>query len=124
MSTKVQREITHKLRVFEHAEKNKNVAFTCRYFWISRDTFYCWKKNYKNKGEQGLINSKPGPKNLTLCVPRPFEEKILYLHKKYHFAQLPIRLYLSVIMQLKYQLKRCLSNIKALWCQQASSKST
>lgn len=32
MSTKAQREIAHKLRVFEHAEKSKNVAFTCRYF--------------------------------------------------------------------------------------------
>lgn len=31
MSTKAQREIAHRLRVFEHARDNGNVAFTCRY---------------------------------------------------------------------------------------------
>lgn len=95
MNTKAQREITHKLRVFEHAEKSKNVAFTCRYFGISRDTFYRWKKNYKNKGEQGLINSKPCPENPTLRIPKPIEEKILYLRQKYHFGQLRISWYLK-----------------------------
>lgn len=40
MNTKTQREITHKSRIFEHAAKGKNIAFTCRYFGISQDTFY------------------------------------------------------------------------------------
>lgn len=40
MSTKAQREIAHKLRVFKHAQGSGNVALTCRYFGISRDTFY------------------------------------------------------------------------------------
>ena len=39
MSSKAQREIAHKLRVFEHAQHSGNVAFTCRYFDIFRDTF-------------------------------------------------------------------------------------
>lgn len=95
MSTKAQREINHKLRIFEHASKNKNISFTCRYFGISRDTFYRWKKNYKNKGEQGLINSKPCPENLKLRIPLPIEEKILYLRKTYHFGQLRISWYLN-----------------------------
>lgn len=95
MSTKAQREINHKLRIFEHASKNKNISFTCRYFGISRDTFYRWKKNYKNKGEQGLINSKPCPENPKLRIPLPIEEKILYLRKTYHFGQLRISWYLN-----------------------------
>jgi len=57
LSTKTQREIAHKLKVFAHAEQNGNVALTCRYCGISRDTFYRWKKNYKSKGEVGLVNS-------------------------------------------------------------------
>ncbi|WP_373684963.1 helix-turn-helix domain-containing protein [Acinetobacter sp. YH12136] len=48
MSTKAQREIAHKLKVFAHAEQNGNVVLTCRYFGISRNTFYRWKKNYKS----------------------------------------------------------------------------
>lgn len=68
MRTKAQREIAHKLRFFAHAKQSENVSFTCRYFEISRDTFYRWKKNYKQKGEQGLINSKPCPENPKLSV--------------------------------------------------------
>lgn len=29
MSTKAEREIAHKLKVFEHAKQSENVAFTC-----------------------------------------------------------------------------------------------
>lgn len=42
LSSKAQREIIHKLKVFSYAEQRGNVAFTCRYFGISRDTFYYW----------------------------------------------------------------------------------
>jgi len=94
MSTKAQREITHKLRVFAHAEQSGNVAFTCRYFGISRDTFYRWKNNYKQKGEAGLINSKPCPENPKLRTPKAVEEKILYLRQTYHFGQQRISWYL------------------------------
>lgn len=79
MSTKAQREIAHKLRVFTHAQQSGNIAFPCRYFGISRDTFYRWKKNYEQKEEAGLINKKPCPENLKLRTPKAIEEKILYL---------------------------------------------
>lgn len=95
MSTKAQREISHKLRVFAHAKRCGNVSLTCRYFGISRDTFYRWKKNYKSKGEQGLINSKPCPENPKLRTAEPIVEKILYLRKTYHFGQLTISHYLK-----------------------------
>lgn len=79
MSTKAQREIAHKLHVFEHARHSSNVAFTYRYFGISRDTFYRWKRNYLRKGEQGLINSKPCPENPKLRTPKAIEEQIIYV---------------------------------------------
>ena len=69
LSTKAQREITHKLKVFAHTEQIGNVAFTCRYFSISRDTFYQWRKSYQSKGEFDLINSKPCPENPKLRIP-------------------------------------------------------
>lgn len=101
MSTKVQREIAHKLKVFAHAEQNGNVALTCRYFGISRDTFYRWKKNYKFKGEIGLVNSKPCPQNPKLRTPAEIEEKIIHLRQHYHFGQLRISWYLWRYHQIK-----------------------
>ena len=38
-----EREIKRRLRVLEHAEKIGNVRMTCRYFGLSRSTFYRWK---------------------------------------------------------------------------------
>lgn len=95
MTTKAQREINHKLKVFEHANNSGNVSFTCRYFGISRDTFYRWKKNFKDRGEKGLVNSKPCPENPKLRTPEAIVEKILYLRKTYHFGQQRISWYLK-----------------------------
>lgn len=61
MNPQAQRDISRKLKVFEHAVASGNVAFTCRHFGISRDTFYQWKRAYAARGEKGLINSKPCP---------------------------------------------------------------
>lgn len=109
MSTKAQREIAHKLRVFAHAEQSRNITFTCRYFGISRDTFYRWKKNYKQKGEPGLVNSKPCPENPKLRTPAHIEEKILYLRQTYHFGQQRISWYLLRYHQIK------ISSIGVYW---------
>lgn len=63
MNLQAQRDISRKLKVFQHASESGNVAFTCRYFGISRETYYQWKRAYLAHGEQGLINSKPCPEN-------------------------------------------------------------
>jgi transposase-like protein len=87
MNLQAQRDISRKLKVFEHAATSGNIAFTCRHFGISRDTFYQWKRAYAARGEKGLINSKPCPENPTSYVPPPLiEEKILYLRRNYHFG--------------------------------------
>jgi transposase-like protein len=57
------RDISRKLRVLNHAKKGGSVSRTCRYFGISRETFYQWKKAYQLEGERALINSKPCPQN-------------------------------------------------------------
>ena len=95
MNTKAKRDITHKLRILNHAKESGNIKKTCRYFGISRDTFYRWKRNYEERGEEGLINHKPCPENPKLRVPKPVEDKILYLRKHYHFGPLKITWYLA-----------------------------
>lgn len=95
MSTKAEREIAHKLKVFEHAKQCGNVSFTCRYFGISRDTFYRWMQNYKKKGEKGLINSKPCPENPKLRAPQNIVDKIIEVRKEFCLGDKKISWYLK-----------------------------
>jgi len=96
-----QRDICRKLRILQHAQQTKNVSITCRYFGVSQDSFYRWKKDDQSNGEQGLINSKPCPQNPNLRTPKDIEDKILYLRKNYHLGQLRIAWYLDRYHQIK-----------------------
>jgi transposase-like protein len=37
-------QLKRRLAVLEHAATGKNVSRTCRFFGISRDTYYEWRK--------------------------------------------------------------------------------
>ena len=86
MNIKHQQDITRKLKILNHAKKIGNIAKTCRYFGICRETFYTWKRIYDKEGELGLINSKPCPENHKLRIPKAIEDKIIYLRQTYHFG--------------------------------------
>ena len=50
-----QRKVRHRLGVLRHAEEvTGNVASTCRYYGISRPTFYKWLHRFEELGEEGL----------------------------------------------------------------------
>ena len=100
-SKKAISDINRKLKVFAHAEAYGNISFTCRYFGISRDTYYQWRKRYKERGDEGLIDSKPCPQNPSIRVKPEIEEKILYLRKNYHFGQDKISWYLTRYHEMK-----------------------
>ena len=93
--TKAQRDIKRKLAVLRYAIDIGNVSQACRYYGISREAYYKWKRGYEKHGEDGLINGKPCPSNPNLRVSAAIEEKILYLRRKYHFGQLAISIYLK-----------------------------
>ena len=86
MNIKIQQDITCKLKILNHAKKIGNIAKTCCYFGICRETFYKWKMIYDKESEQGLINSKPCPENHKLRIPKTIEEKIVHLRQTYHFG--------------------------------------
>ena len=90
-----QADIRRKLQVLNYAKTNGNFSKTCRYFGISRETFYKWKRDYEGNGESALINSKPCPQNPKLRIPADIEEKIIYLRKNYYLGQLRISWYLE-----------------------------
>lgn len=86
MNRKAQQDIARKLKVLNHAKEIKNIAKTCRYFGICRETFYKWNRAYEGDGESALIDSKPCPENHKLRLPRAIEEKIVHLRSTYHFG--------------------------------------
>jgi transcriptional regulator of acetoin/glycerol metabolism len=40
MTVEAKRDISRKLRLLNHGMQNGNVSKTCRYFGVSRETFY------------------------------------------------------------------------------------
>jgi len=52
MTIQAKRDISRKLRVLTHGIKGGNISKTCRYFSISRETYYKWKGAYESEGEQ------------------------------------------------------------------------
>ena len=101
ISIKGQADIRRKLKVLNYAKTNGNVSKTCRYFGISRETFYKWKRDYEANGESALINSKPCPQNPKLRIPADIEEKIIHLRKNYYLGQLRISWYLERYHNIK-----------------------
>ena len=95
MNAKALSDIRRKLRVLAYAKEIKNVSKACRYFGISRETYYQWKRAYEQQGEKALINSKPCPQNLKLRIPQTIEDLILHLRTTYHLGQLRIAWYLK-----------------------------
>ena len=73
--TKEDRDIQRKLKVLRHAEKIGDVARTCRYFGVGRSSFYRWRTAYAQRGEAGLVNAKPIPKNPANQTPPEIVDK-------------------------------------------------
>jgi transposase-like protein len=48
-------QIRHRLTLLRHTEEiSFSVAATCRYYGISRNTFYKWEHRFKAEGPDGL----------------------------------------------------------------------
>ncbi len=94
--TQAERDIKRKLRVLKYAKEVGNISKACRYFGVSREGFYKWKRAYEEFGEPGLVNRKPGvtSENHPFRTSPEIEEKIVYLRKNYHLGQTRISWYL------------------------------
>ena len=101
MTKHEERQIQHKLKVLNHARQSGNTAKSCRYFGISRSTFYRWRSAYRKCGDKGLINKKPIPNTHPNRTPDAIVEKILYLRKKYYLGPMRIMWYMARYHNLK-----------------------
>jgi len=81
---KLSREATVRLRWFDYYHKTKNVSLTCRYFGISRKTFYKWKKRYNpwDLTTPETRSRAPRRKDKRM-IPLEKELRIKALRKKY-----------------------------------------
>jgi len=74
-------------KVLQHAQESpRSVARTCRYFRISRQAFYRWKRRFKEHGAAGLCDRPRTPHRSPRATAREIVSKILYLRQSYHFG--------------------------------------
>lgn len=83
-----QRRVKHCLAMIRHAEEvTGNVAMTCRYYGISRQCFYKWKRRSAGR----LFGAAPQSHGDRARRGG----KIVYLRNHYHFGPLKISMYLQ-----------------------------
>lgn len=90
------RKVKHRLAVLRHAaEVTGNVAAMCRYYGISRPTFYKWLHQYEEFGEEGLRDRSSRPRTCPHQTDAEIVSKIVYLRQHYHFGPAKISMYLA-----------------------------
>jgi transposase InsO family protein len=90
------RAAAHRLAIIRHAqEMTGNVALTCRYFGISRHTYYNWFRRYEEFGVEGLRDRSRRPLRSPNATTGEVIGKIVYLRKTYHFGPEKISMYLK-----------------------------
>ena len=82
--------------MLRHVEEvSGNVAATCRYYGISRQCYYGWLRRYQANGLDGLKDRSSRPHHSPRVTQAEVIEKILWLHKHYHFGPAKIAMYLA-----------------------------
>ncbi|MGI5143573.1 MULTISPECIES: IS481 family transposase [unclassified Streptomyces] len=90
------RRARHRLAVLRHAEEvSGNIAATCRYYGISRQCFYTWRRRYEAEGLDGLKDRSSAPHHTPHATTADVVEKILWLRQQYHFGPAKISMYLQ-----------------------------
>ena len=85
-----------RLAILRHAEEiTGNVSLTCRYYGISRQWFYTWKRRYDAHGLDGLRDRSHRPQVSPNATRTEVVGKIIYLRQHYHFGPAKIAMYLK-----------------------------
>ncbi len=79
LSVKVSKQARQRIKWFDYYHKCRNVSRTCRYYGISRKTFYKWKRRYLKYHLPSLENNSRRPRHLRQSkIPW---EKVLVVRK-------------------------------------------
>jgi transposase len=83
-----------RLAILRHAEEiTGNVALTCRYYGISRQCFYTWRRRYDAHGLDGLRDRSHRPQVSPNATRTEVVGKVIYL--RHHFGPARIAMYLK-----------------------------
>src|SRR3990172_1770501 len=94
--TQQDRVAARRLAMIRHAEEvSGNVAKTCRYYGVSRPTFYKWVRRYQELGVEGLRDRSRRPHTSPNATKGEVVGKIVYLRQSYHFGPHKISMYLK-----------------------------
>lgn len=89
------RQVRRRLAVLRHVEEvSGNVAMTCRYYGISRQTDNGWLRRYEAEGIDGLRDRSKRPRSSPNATRVEVVEKILHLRQQYHLGPRKIVMYL------------------------------
>ncbi|NBN93934.1 MAG: IS481 family transposase [Betaproteobacteria bacterium] len=92
-----QRQVRRRISVIKHASQTtQNVAKTCRYYGISRKTFYKWVRRYEEQGESGLCDQSKRPIHFPRETSKEVVSKVLYHWKRYEKQQPGLRVQVDV----------------------------
>ena len=90
------RRAKRRLAIINHAEEvTGNVAMICRYYGISRQTYYRWYRRFEEQGIEGFKDRSTKPLTSPRATQSEVVGKILYLRQNYHFGHNKIRMYLK-----------------------------
>jgi transposase InsO family protein len=85
-----------RLAIIRHAQEvTGNVSATCRYYGITRQTFYIWLRRYEAEGLEGLRERSRRPHVSPNATKAEVVGKIVYLRRNYHFGPHKISMYLK-----------------------------
>ena len=90
-----ERETRRRKRILEHGRTPQNGIKTCRYFGVSRSTFYLWRRACQAQGDAGLIKKKPIPHHMPKQTPPEVVEKVLRRRRTCHLGPIRIVWYLE-----------------------------
>ncbi len=89
------RKVRHRLACCGADEVSGNVSATCRYYGISRECYYRWRRRYETDGLEGLKDRSHRPHHSPRATQAEVIEKIVWLRRHYHFGPDKIAMYLS-----------------------------
>jgi transposase-like protein len=76
--SRLERRAKHKLAVLSHVEEvSGNVAATCRYYGISRNCYYKWRRRYDEAGLECLRERSSAPHHRPTATAPEVVEKVL-----------------------------------------------
>jgi transposase len=94
--TQLDRVAARRLAMIRHAEEvSGNVSKTCRYYGVSRPTFYKWLRRYEAGGVEALRDHSHRPRTSPNATRTEVVGKIVYLRRHYHFGPHKIAMYLK-----------------------------